>query len=201
MSQAFLFSAAELGISGWPFGKLRPSSFDLIMADVPWSFELWSMRGEKKSAQAQYKVMSLEDIMGLPVGELAAGDCLLWLWTTAPMLAQGLVVMEAWGFRFVTMGGWHKKTEHDKSAFGTGYVLRSALEPFLIGKRGDPRTKRNIRNVVVGKVRGHSRKPDEAFAAAEALMPEARRLELFSRQNRPGWSAWGDEAGKFDEVK
>jgi len=54
--------------------------------------------------------------------------------------------------------------------------------------------------VIEGPRREHSRKPDEAFAAAEALMPSVRRVELFSRQHRPGWDAWGNEAGKFEEA-
>jgi N6-adenosine-specific RNA methylase IME4 len=199
--QPCMFPGAALRPDGWPFGDLEPWSYDLIMADPPWRFELWSEAGEGKSAQAQYATMGLDAIAGLPVGELAAPDCLLWLWATAPMLPQALVVIERWGFRYVTMGFWAKRTRHDKAAFGTGYVLRSAGEPFLIGKRGDPVTTRGVRNVVMGRVREHSRKPDEAYAAAEKLMPEARRVELFSRERRPGWAAWGNETGKFNAAE
>lgn len=192
--QCFLFDGPALR-RHWPFGNLEPASYDLICADPPWDFRLWSSKGEEKSAQAHYKTMSIDDIKELPVSELAAPDCLLWMWATAPMLPQAIDVMAAWGFRYVSMGGWHKTTVNDKTAFGTGYVLRSALEPFLIGKIGDPKTTRSVRNVVVGKVREHSRKPEEGFAAAEQLIPGARRLELFSRTNRDGWDAWGDQAG------
>lgn len=31
----------------------------------------------------------------------------------------------------------------------------------------------------------------------DILMPEAQRLELFSREHRQGWTSWGDECGKF----
>ena len=48
--------------------------------------------------------------------------------------------------------------------------------------------------------REYSRKPEEAYPAAELLMPDARRLELFSRTNRPGWDHFGNEAGKFGEA-
>jgi N6-adenosine-specific RNA methylase IME4 len=184
----------------WPFGDvLEPWSYGLIFADPPWRFQLWSEKGEGKSAQAHYATMTIEEIAALPVWELAAPDCLLWLWCTAPMLPQQLEVLKAWRFEYVTMGAWAKRTKHDKSAFGGGYVLRSALEPFLIGKRGDPETTRSVRNVVVGPVREHSRKPDEAYAAAEKLMPGARRVELFARQQRPNWASWGNEVGKFNE--
>jgi len=201
--QPCLFPGAVLRPSinnrpAWPFGELEPWSFDLIMADPPWRFRLRSRQGEGKSAQAHYACMSLTDIKALPVSDLAREDCLLWLWGTAPMTPQALDVMSAWGFRFVTIGAWHKKTIHGATAFGTGYRLRSAMEPFFIGARGKPKSSRSVRNLVEGLAREHSRKPDEAFAAAVRLMPHAHRVELFSRETRPGWSAWGNEPGLFD---
>ncbi|MFY9293324.1 MAG: MT-A70 family methyltransferase [Methylorubrum rhodinum] len=183
----------------WPFDPLAPLGFDLIMADPPWRFSLRSFKGEGKSAQAQYACMSLDAIKALPVGHLARGDAILWLWATNPMLPQALDVMAAWGFRFVTAGAWVKTTASGKLAFGTGYVLRSASEPFLIGKFGRPVTGRAVRSAMVAIAREHSRKPDDAYAAAEALAPRAlRRADLFSRETRLGWDAWGFESGKFD---
>lgn len=186
------------------FSDLRPfGGFDFIMADPPWRFGLWSERGQEKSPDAQYQTMTLADIKAMPVGEaLAADNCMLWLWATHPMLPHALEVMAAWGFTFKTSGVWAKRTKHGKLAFGTGYVLRCASEPFLIGVRGKGlRTARNVRTVIEGPLRSHSQKPDEAFRAAEALLPErlypdgVKRLELFSRTDRPGWQAWGNEVG------
>lgn len=151
-----------------------------------------------KGAGGQYGTMGMAAICAMPVEALAAPDCLLWLWATNPLLPQCLRVLDAWGFTFKTAGHWAKQTVHGKQAFGTGYILRCAGEPFLIGTRGKPKTERSVRSVIMGQVREHSRKPDEAFAAAEALMPKARRCELFSRQPRPGWTTWGDEADKFE---
>jgi N6-adenosine-specific RNA methylase IME4 len=185
----------------WPFGGFALFAYGMIMADPPWRFDLWSERGEEKSPQAQYATMDLDAIKALPVADLAAPDCLLWLWATFPMLNQALAVMDAWGFRYVTGGAWAKRTVNDKAAFGTGYVLRSSCEPFLIGKRGQPKTSKSVRNIVTAQALGHSRKPDAAYASAERLVPGARRADLFSRQTRPGWESWGDETGKFDEVQ
>lgn len=183
----------------WPFGTLPLFGFDMLMVDPPWSFALRSDKGEAKSAQAQYACMTLDEIKALPVAQLARGDAFLWLWATNPMLPQALDVMAAWGFTFTTSGTWVKTTTGGKIAFGTGYVLRCASEPFLIGKFGHPRSGRSVRSVIFGQVREHSRKPDEAYDAAEALMPSAlRRADLFSRESRPGWTAWGNEAGHFD---
>lgn len=181
------------------FNELPRRRAGLIMADPPWSFRHFSHKGVKKSAQAHYRCLDLEEVSALPVADLAASDCLLWLWATHPMLPQALAVMAAWGFDFRTSGVWVKRTRGGKLAFGTGYILRSASEPFLIGVRGKPRCARTVRTVVIGDLREHSRKPDEAYAAAEELVIDPGvRIDLFSRESRPGWLAWGDEAGKFD---
>jgi len=183
----------------WPFGDLQPFGFDMLMVDPPWAFALRSEKGEAKSPQAQYACMPLDAIKALPVAQLARGDAFLWLWATNPMLPQALAVMSAWGFTFSTSGTWVKTTSGGKLAFGTGYVLRSASEPFLIGRLGRPRAGRAVRSVIMAPAREHSRKPDEAYAAAEALLPGAlRRADLFSRETRSGWESWGSEQGKFD---
>jgi N6-adenosine-specific RNA methylase IME4 len=144
--------------------------------------------------------MPLERIKALRVGDLAAKNCLLWRWATHPMIDQQIDVLRAWGFRFVTSGVWVKRTKNGKLGFGTGYRLRSASEPFLIGINGNPQTAPTVRTVIEGPIRRHSEKPDEAYAEAQKLLPDARRADLFSRTNRPGWTAWGDEVGKFDAV-
>lgn len=172
-------------------------TYRLIMADPPWSFTHFSAKGQRKSAQAHYACMSLDQISALPVRRLAAPDAILWLWATNPMLPQAIDLLRAWGFTFKTAGHWSKKTRTGKQAFGTGYVLRSAGEPFLIGTAGKPKTSRSVRSVIEGPVREHSRKPDEAYAAAEALVPGGPWLDLFSRESRPGWDAWGIEVDKF----
>lgn len=175
-----------------------PLRYGLIMADPPWLFRNWSKAGERKNPLAHYACMGIDEIAALPVSRLAAKDCLLWLWATNPMLPRAIDVLEAWGFTFKTAGHWVKRTRHGKLAFGTGYVLRSAGEPFLIGTIGKPRTTRGVRSVIDGAMREHSRKPEEAYRSAEALLPEATRLDLFGRQERPGWDVMGDEVGKFD---
>ena len=183
----------------WPFGDMRPLSYDLICADPPWDFANFSAKGEAKNAKAQYECMSLDAIKALPVGSLAGRDCVLWLWATNPMLPQAIDVLRAWGFNYAAAGHWSKKTKTGKQAFGTGYILRCAGEPFLIGTMGEPKCSRSVRSVIEAVVREHSRKPEEAYAAAEKLYPRAaNRADLFSRQRRPGWHSWGFEADKFE---
>lgn len=184
------------------FNALRPfGGFDLIMADPPWHYEMRSEKGEAKSPSAHYDCMSIDEICALPVSALAASDCLLWLWSLNTMLPQALRVIEAWGFTYKPGGHCVKTTVKGKLNMGTGYILRGAGEPFLIGTRGAPKIKgRGVRSVIMGQIRKHSRKPKEALQAAEKLMPEARRIEVFSRQKRAGWANWGHEAQKFEGV-
>lgn len=185
-------------MTDWPFGDLKPLSYHTIMCDPAWTFKLRSQKGEAKAPQSHYRCESLDDIKRLPVADLAAGDCCLWLWATNPMLDQGIDVLKYWGFKFSTAGHWSKKTFHGKQAFGTGYILRCAGEPFLIGTMGSPAFAKNVRSVVEGLVRENSRKPDEAYRAAERLVPNAlKRADLFARQRRRLWDGWGDELDHF----
>ena len=206
LAQPSLFSADVIAAAGsptiWPFGSLPPFEADLIMADPPWAFENYSDKGVAKGAKAQYDCMAIEDICALPVAKLAAENCLLWLWVTAPLLKEGLQVLEAWGFQYKTHGAWSKRTRTGRRRWGTGYVLRSCHETFLIATIGTPKTARDIPSEFEGRAREHSRKPAEGYALAERMLVmdrEPRRVELFSRENRPGWQSWGNEAGKFNE--
>ncbi len=187
----------------WPFGDLTPLAYGAIMADPPWRYMLWSDKGAGKSAARHYDTMNLDELKALPVHMLARGDCLLWLWATAPMLPVAIEVMAAWRFKFITAGAWAKRSRADRAwQFGTGYVLRSAAELFLIGAIGEPRlTSNSVRNLVVAPVREHSRKPDKAYDDLIALTEGQRRCELFARQQRDGFEAWGNEVGKFEAVE
>lgn len=195
------------GSANWPFGDLRPLSYDVIMADPPWKFRNWSKAGEEKNASAHYDCMELEEIKALPVGHLARGAAVLFLWATWPMLREALEVVDAWDARYITGGAWHKRTKTGKSAFGTGYVQRSSTEPYLIAAFGRPsygsKSERNVIEMEIDSAvdelaRDHSRKPDAAYAMLERLYPQLKFLDLFSRETRPGWDAWGNQAGKFD---
>lgn len=182
-------------------------AYDVVMADPPWHFELRSEKGEEKSPQGQYKTMSFEQIEALRVGDLLAPGGVLFLWCTWPLIERQAAVMRRWGVVAKTGGAWGKRTSSGKLRWGTGYILRSVCEPFLIGTLPDARVRgsrlpnlvETIESAVVdGLAREHSRKPDEAYALLEALSPGARRADIFSRQRRQGWDGWGWELEKFD---
>ena len=191
--------------TGREFDGLPVFGFDLIMYDPPWPFVTRSEKGQGKGAAKHYRTWTLRKIKSLPVGHLAAPDCVLFLWATSPLLLEierpsrspvGEVI-EALGFRYGAFGGWAKKTVNDCDAFGNGYIVRSSMEPFFIAMTGSPKHSLGCRNIIHGLARGHSRKPDAAYHWCEKYMPQARRIEICSRTNRKGWSVWGDETGKF----
>lgn len=183
----------------WPFEGLTPFKYGLILADPPWAYEMRSPKGYAKSPEAHYSTLSIDDITRLPVNHLAAPDCMLMMWSTWPHLTAALHTMKEWGCEYKTGGAWVKRTPSGKAAFGTGYLLRSATEPFLVGTIGAPRiSSRSERNLIDATRREHSRKPDDMRRMCERLMPGAWRCELFGRQSRHGWDVWGDEARKFD---
>ena len=126
-------------MSGSPFTGLPLHSAGVVLADPAWSFVTYSPKGWRKSAHAHYPCMDLAEIQALPVVDLTALDCVLVLWSTQVHLPHALAVLEAWGFTFKTMGAWAKQSNTGRCwQFGTGYLLRSAAEFFLIGTRGHP---------------------------------------------------------------
>jgi N6-adenosine-specific RNA methylase IME4 len=175
----------------WPFGGLAPQAYGLIMADPPWRFEAYSELGEEKGPAPHYDMMDDADILALPVGDLAAADCLLWLWATGPRLDLAIATVAAWGFEFKSAGAW------DKQRWGTGYLWRSVAEFVLLGTRGSPRVNgAGVPNIIRGGRGAHSAKPDAAYLMAEQMMPRARRASLFDRPVRSGWEGWGDQYGQ-----
>ncbi|CAH1671931.1 MT-A70 family methyltransferase [Chelatococcus asaccharovorans] len=181
-------------------------AYDVVMADPPWPWEAYSSKGLAKSPEAQYATMSFADIEALRLGDLLAPGGVMVLWCTWPLIGRQESVMRAWGVEPKTGGVWAKRTASGKLRWGTGYVLRSVCEPFLIGTlpgsgvRGAALANliETIEDAAVdGVAREHSRKPDEAYALIEALTPGARRADIFARQRRPGWDGWGNELDKF----
>lgn len=182
-------------MSAFPQGQ-----FGVIYADPPWQYEMYSDKGYEKSPDTHYGCMDDAQLKALRdlVLFASAPNCVLFMWAVWPMLPQAINLVETWGFRYKTGGAWHKKTVNGKTAFGTGYVLRSACEPFLIGTLGEPNIKNHsTRNLIEAVTREHSRKPDETIGITEQLF-DGPYLEMFSRQKRHGWESWGNEAEKFE---
>jgi N6-adenosine-specific RNA methylase IME4 len=132
--------------------------------------------------------MALEEIMALDVP--AAANCVLFLWVTSPKVAEGLRVIEAWGFTYRTSLVWVK------DRIGLGRYVRNQHEYLMIAKRGDlplPLPEDHPASVINAPRRAHSEKPEEAHKIIERMYPHLDRCELFARQPRTGWVSWGNE--------
>lgn len=173
---------------------LPEGRFGAILADPPWSFRTYGKKDVAPARGAQpYDVMSLADIKALPVADVAAKDCLLFMWSVSHLQAAAIEVAAAWGFRPVSIAFvW------DKGRMGMGYWTRQEVEVCHLFKRGKPRRlSRGVRSVIRARRREHSRKPDEQYGRIEKLVG-GPYLELFARQAWAGWSAWGNQVGKFE---
>ena len=142
-----------------------------------------------------YETMTVPEIMAMPVEEIAAPQALLFLWVTVPHLANGMDTASRWGFKYVSSFVWPKQR------IATGYWIRNRHEIVLLCKRGRfPRPDGKAPfpdSVLDGEQREHSRKPIGLKDHIDDLWPQARRVELFARSDRDGWTCWGDEVGKF----
>jgi N6-adenosine-specific RNA methylase IME4 len=199
-------------------------NFGVIYADMPWLYKMYSKKGEAKSPSSKYPCMTFEEMAALRDEILfsAGPNCVLIMWTTwaaddeTDFLQQAMDLMKLYGFTRKTGGPWMKLTTHGKLGFGTGYIMRSTSELFIVGTLGNPKIKnKKTRNCILSgqvpallkdfiisiaaKKRDHSRKPDEMYALIEALF-DGPYLELFARNKRKGWCSWGNETEKFGEV-
>lgn len=173
--------------------------FKTILADPPWRFQnsTGKVAPEHKRLN-RYPTMTLEDICGLPVAEVAADTAHLYMWVPNALLPEGLRVMEAWGFQYKSNLVWHKiRKDGGSDGRGVGFYFRNVTELILFGVRGkNARTLgpgRSQVNMLQTRKREHSRKPDEQYALIEACSP-GPYLELFARGERPKWSVWGNQA-------
>lgn len=186
-------------MTAWPF-DIPAGGFKCIVADPPWTFKTFSANGLKKSAQEHYVCMSTTDIKyEVPVASLAAENCFLFLWTSAPMLDAAFHVMNAWGFDYKSRMAWRKMTVNGKVRVGPGYIVRTMHEDVLIGTRGKPKLFKAFPSIFDGLAREHSRKPEEFYNRVDEFC-DGPYLSLFARESRKNWTTWGLEKDKFAEV-
>ena len=159
--------------------------YKTIYADPPWNE---AGGGKiKRGADKHYQLMRTEDIKNLPVQDIADNECWLYMWVTNNFLKEGLDIMEHWGFKYITNLVWAKNT------IGLGYYFRGQHEICLFGKKGNlkPLVKNESTLVKANKAE-HSKKPIEFYTKIEN-QSHGPRIELFARNIRKGWDAWGNE--------
>ena len=175
-----------------------PGGFKTVLADPPWRFANRTGKVAPEHRRLdRYSTLDMEAICALPVEERAAKNAHLYLWVPNALLPDGLRVMDAWGFRYISNVVWAKRRKDGgPDGRGVGFYFRNVTELILFGVRGSMRTlapARSMVNMLETRKREHSRKPDEQYPTIEAASP-GPYLELFARQAHPGWHAWGDES-------
>ena len=178
------------------------SKFATVLADPPWQFQnrTGKMAPEHKRL-SRYPTMTLGDIKNLPVEAIAKDTAHLYLWVPNALLADGLQVMEHWGFTYKTNLVWYKiRKDGGPDRRGVGFYFRNVTEMILFGVRGkNARTLqpgRSQENIISTQKREHSRKPDEQYRIIEACSP-GPYIELFARGPRKGWFGWGNQADVY----
>jgi N6-adenosine-specific RNA methylase IME4 len=162
--------------------------YPIIYADPPWQYE--HSKTDNRKIENQYPTMSLNEICEENVDELATPDAVLFLWATSPKLDEAMRVIEAWGFTYRTNMVWVK----DK--IGMGYYARQQHELLLIATRGNvpvPEPENRVSSVIHSPRLEHSEKPERFYEIIEEMYPEYSKKELFSRKERDGWDAWGNQ--------
>lgn len=168
------------------------TKYPVIYADPPWRYENPPIGASSRSIENHYPTMTLEEICALPVGDLATDDAMLYLWATAPKLAECFEVIEAWGFEYRTNMVW------DKVKIGMGYHARNQHELLLICKRGQmppPEAGTQPSSVFAEPRTEHSAKPHFFYEMIEGAYPNLPKIELFCRSPRDGWDVWGNQSG------
>lgn len=146
--------------------------YQTIVADPPWFYNSQSKLREDGTTSAgigachHYKSMTTDEICAMPVKQLAAERCHLYLWATCPLLLDAVQIMSAWGFKWATVafvwikmnkGAWEQAqhqvnqlsmfTTLDEQVsqfmdnlawFGPGFYTGSNAELVLLGRKGQP---------------------------------------------------------------
>lgn len=177
-----------------PVAALPAGKYAVLLADPPWRYDF--VEADNRAIENQYPTLTADEIAcyedadGRPIADLPADDAVLYLWATSPKVAEAMRVLEGWGFRYVTNLVWVK------DRIGMGYWARQRHELVLIGVRGEfsPPPDHLRPDSVIEAPRGaHSVKPPAVHELIEAAWPEAPKVEVFGRTQRPGWAVFGND--------
>ncbi len=160
--------------------------YDVIYADPPWRYR--HCKTDSRRIENQYATMEETDIHKL--SPPCADNSVLFMWVTAPKVAEAIDLIKAWGFDYRTCAVW------DKEIMGMGYWFRGQHELLFVAVKGNfppPVECWRISSMLRCNRGAHSSKPDHVRAWIEKWYPNARKLEMFSRIKRAGWDSFGNE--------
>lgn len=187
--------------------------YSVIYADPAWKFGSRLANGNDKNGIVNlkqvkigdnYTVMTTKEICELPIKQIAADDCALFIWTTDAHLEDCIKVINAWGFKYKTIAfNWLKKEKSGVQSCYIGYWTTKCGEICLLATKGNMSKylkKRNVRQLVEATRGKHSEKPNEVRKRIVEMFGDIPKVELFARQNFEGWDAWGNEVSNSIEL-
>ena len=169
--------------------------YQVIYADPPWTYRDKALAGQR-GAGCKYSLLTQDEIADLPIPEIAATDCALFLWITMPKLDEVFPIIAKWGFSYKTVAfTWVKQNKSGVGFFwGMGRWTRANAELCLLATRGSPkRLSAAVHSVISTPIEGHSKKPDCTRERIVTLCGDVPRIELFARQQTDGWDVWGNQ--------
>ena len=174
--------------------------YNIIYADPPWEFKTYSKKGQNKatgSVIAHYNTMSIEELKKLPIPNICDDSCILFLWTTFPVMEQAFEVIKSWGFTYKTCAFvWVKQNPKSDGIYsGLGHWTNANAEICLLATKNKfpKRISKNVKQIILAHREQHSKKPDETRDRIINLVGDIPRIELFARQQVEGWDCWGNE--------
>lgn len=193
------------------FEGLADRSVPCWHTDFPTEFKSNSVDKPGRNVRRHYRTMTMAQCreFAAAVERYVAPDAVLFHWITGALLVTGehIPVMRAMGFEPTAMGFvWIKLNKNASPQFftmadifmGGGFTTRKNAEFCILGKRGKSlRLDSGVLEPIIAPVREHSRKPEEVFRRIERYCA-GPRVDLFGRQQRPGWRIEGNEAFKFN---
>ena len=174
------------------FPKLPPGKYNILYIDPPWRY----YEGGYKNQSQHYHTLTVEELKKMPMDDLAADNCILFLWVTFPILNEVFGLIKWWGFNYSTVGFVWVKSKKDNTgfAFGLGNWTRSNVELCLIATKGRiERKDAGISQIIYAPKGRHSKKPDIVRDKIVQLVGDLPRIELFARNKVKGWDSWGNE--------
>lgn len=162
--------------------------FSTLVLDPPWDWGDESDCNQLGRAKPEYATMTFDDILSLPIERLSEDNAHMYLWITNRSLPKGFILLDKWGFRYITCLTWCKPS------FGMGNYFRGSTEQILFGVKGSmPLLRHDVGTwFEASRPGGHSEKPPEAYQMIESCS-HPTYIELFARKERKGWFTWGGE--------
>lgn len=174
--------------------------YDVILSDPPWNY--YGDSNKNASAGKHYDLMSDEALAAMPVSQMLSPNGIIFMWTTSSALSRSINLLVEYGLIYRGVQFVWVKTRQDGTPIKAQGIRPSIVKPlteFVIAgsriKRGRPMPlhDESICQTIFAPVSRHSEKPSAVHERLEAMYPNAHRLEMFARQRRSGWNAWGND--------